>query len=91
GDGVVVEDGAGTFLVEAGANIRDLNRSQGWVLPTDGPKTLNGLIVELLEAIPEPGQCLKINGYPIEIVESDDNRIRSVRIGQRLDIEVTVD
>jgi len=91
GDGVVVEDAAGTFLVEAGANIRDLNRSQGWVLPTDGPKTLNGLIVELLEAIPEPGQCLKINGYPIEIVESDDNRIRSVRIGQRLDIEVTVD
>lgn len=91
GDGVVVEDGAGTFLVEAGANIRDLNRSQGWVLPTDGPKTLNGLIVELLEAIPEPGQCLKINGYPIEIVESDDNRIRSVRIGQRLDIEVTID
>jgi len=91
GDGVVVEDAAGTFLVEAGANIRDLNRSQGWVLPTDGPKTLNGLIVELLEAIPEPGQCLKINGYPIEIVESDDNRIRSVRIGQRLDIEVTID
>jgi Mg2+/Co2+ transporter CorB len=91
GDSVVVKDGAGAFIVEAGANIRDLNRSQGWVLPTDGPKTLNGLIVELLEAIPEPGECLKINGYPIEIVESDDNRIRSVRIGQRLDAEVTGD
>ncbi len=91
GDSVVVKDGAGTFIVEAGANIRDLNRSQGWKLPTDGPKTLNGLIVELLEAIPEPGECLKINGYPIEIVESDDNRIRSVRIGQRLDAEVTAD
>ena len=91
GDSVVVKDGAGTFIVEAGANIRDLNRTQGWVLPTDGPKTLNGLIVELLEAIPEPGECLKINGYPIEIVESDDNRIRSVRIGQRLDAEITVD
>jgi Mg2+/Co2+ transporter CorB len=91
GDSVVVKDGAGTFIVEAGANIRDLNRSQGWMLPTDGPKTLNGLIVELLEAIPEPGECLKINGYPIEIVESDDNRIRSVRIGQRLDAEVTGD
>lgn len=91
GDSVVVKDGAGTFIVEAGANIRDLNRSQGWVLPTDGPKTLNGLIVELLEAIPEPGECLKINGYPIEIVESDDNRIRSVRIRQRLDTEITAD
>ncbi len=87
GENDVVKDIAGTFLVDAGANIRDLNRSQGWELPTDGPKTLNGLIVELLETIPQPTECLKINGYPIEIVESDDNRIRSVRIGQRLHSE----
>ncbi|NQV87137.1 MAG: CBS domain-containing protein, partial [Woeseiaceae bacterium] len=80
----VVKDIDGAFLVDAGANIRDLNRAQGWELPTDGPKTLNGLIVELLETIPAPTECLKINGYPIEIVESDDNRIRSVRIGKRL-------
>ena len=81
----VVRDGADTFLVDATANIRELNRSQGWELPSDGPKTLNGLIVELLETIPEPLTCLKINGYPIEIVESDDNRIRSVRIGMRVE------
>jgi Mg2+/Co2+ transporter CorB len=61
-----------------------LNRSQDWELPTDGPKTLNGLIVERLETIPTPSTCLKVNGYPIEIVETDDNRIRSVRIGQRV-------
>jgi Mg2+/Co2+ transporter CorB len=91
GDSIVVKDIAGTFLVEAGANIRDLNRTQGWELPTDGPKTLNGLIVELLESIPEPTECLKINGYPIEIVETDENRIRSVRIGKRLAPEVTAD
>jgi Mg2+/Co2+ transporter CorB len=47
--------------------------------------------VELLEAIPEPTECLKINGYPIEIVESDENRIRSVRIGKRLEPEVSAD
>lgn len=80
----VVRDSPNTFLVDATANIRELNRSQGWALPSDGPKTLNGLIVELLETIPEPLTCLKIDGYPIEIVESDDNRIRSVRIGVRI-------
>ncbi len=83
----VVRDGVNTFLVDATANIRELNRSQDWDLPTDGPKTLNGLIVEALETIPVPTTCLKINGYPIEIVESDENRIRSVRIGERLKLE----
>ena len=80
----VVRDSPNTFLVDATANIRELNRSQGWALPSNGPKTLNGLIVELLETIPEPLTCLQIDGYPIEIVESDDNRIRSVRIGVRI-------
>jgi len=79
----VVSEGADTFLVDATANIRELNRSQDWDLPTDGPKTLNGLIVELLETIPAPNTRLKVNGYPIEIVETDDNRVRTVRVGQR--------
>jgi len=79
----VVSEGADSFLVDATANIRELNRSQEWDLPTEGPKTLNGLIVELLETIPAPGTHLEINGYPIEIVETDDNRVRTVRVGQR--------
>lgn len=79
----VIPEGNGSFLVDATANIRDLNRTQNWQLPTDGPKTLNGLIVELLETIPEPRASLTINAYPIEIVESDENRVRSVRIGPR--------
>jgi Mg2+/Co2+ transporter CorB len=87
----VVSEGADTFLVDATANIRDLNRSQDWDLPTDGPKTLNGLIVELLETIPEPNTCLKVNGYPIEIVESDDNRVRMVRVGQRDTVQPATD
>ena len=80
----VVKDGVDTFLVDATANIRELNRSQDWDLPTDGPKTLNGLIIELLETIPKPKTCLKINNYPIEIVESDDTRVRSVRVRPQL-------
>ncbi len=79
----VVSEGADSFLVDATANIRELNRSQDWELPTEGPKTLNGLIVELLETIPQPNTCLKINGYPIEIVDVDDTRVRTVRVGQR--------
>jgi len=81
----VVKDGANTWLVDGTANIRELNRSQNWELPTDGPKTINGLILELLETIPAPRTCLKIRGYPIEIIETDDNRIRTVRVGPRVD------
>jgi Mg2+/Co2+ transporter CorB len=90
-DDDVISEGNGTFLVDGAANIRDINRSQEWELPIDGPKTINGLIVELLETIPEPSTCLKISGYPIEIVEADNNRIRSVRIGPRKDDKETVD
>ncbi len=79
----IVSDGADSWLVDGTANIRELNRAQQWTLPTDGPKTINGLIVERLETIPEPATRLKISGYPIEIVATDDNRIRTVRIGAR--------
>ena len=88
--GDVVSEGLDSFLVDATANIRELNRSQDWDLPTDGPKTLNGLIIELLETIPVPGTCLKVSGYPIEIVETDDNRVRTVRIGPRDDLPPAV-
>ncbi len=90
-DDDVISEGNGTFLVDGTANIRDINRSQEWELPIDGPKTISGLIVELLETIPEPTTCLKISGYPIEIVEADDNRVRSVRIGPRVVEKETVD
>ena len=84
-DDDVVREGASSWLVDGTANIRELNRSQDWDLPTDGPKTVNGLILELLETIPDPRTCLKISGYPIEIVETDDNRIRTIRIRTRID------
>ncbi|MEJ2257719.1 MAG: HlyC/CorC family transporter [Woeseiaceae bacterium] len=76
-----VRDGDNGWLVDGAASIRDLNRAQGWNLPTDGPKTINGLIVEQLETIPEPSTCLNVDGYPIEIVACDENRVRTVRIG----------
>ena len=70
----------GAYVVNAAANIRALNRSMQWTLPTDGPKTLSGLIVEHLEAIPEPGVSVKINGYAMEVLQTGDNAVKTVRV-----------
>jgi len=75
----------GSFLVDGGTNIRELNRIMQWDLPTNGPKTLNGMITEYLETIPEPGTSLLLQGYPIEIMQTANNSIKTVRIDPRLD------
>jgi Mg2+/Co2+ transporter CorB len=69
-----------SFIVDGGANVRQLNRLMSWTLPTDGPKTLNGLIVEQLESIPEPGTRVTVSSYPIEILETAEHAISKVRI-----------
>jgi Mg2+/Co2+ transporter CorB len=74
----------GSFLVTGTANIRELNRTMHWHLPNHGPKTLNGVILEHLESIPEPGTSVLIAGYPIEIVQTGDNAVKMVRILPRL-------
>jgi Mg2+/Co2+ transporter CorB len=73
-------EGDGNFVVNASATIRALNRALGWTLPTDGPKTLNGLIVEVLETIPAVGTTLKVADYMIEVLQTAENAIRTVRI-----------
>ena len=70
----------GSFVANAATTIRALNRSMRWNLPTHGPKTLNGLIVEYLETIPEPGTTLKLADYMLEVVQTGDNAIKTVRI-----------
>ncbi|WP_220718506.1 HlyC/CorC family transporter [Agarivorans litoreus] len=70
----------GSYLVDGTVNIRDLNKEMSWNLPTDGPKTLNGLIVEHLEDIPDANLCLRLAGYPIEIVEIENNTVSLARI-----------
>lgn len=78
----VNREAAGTYLINASATIRALNRSLGWRLPTDGPKTLNGLLLERLEAIPEAGTVLRIGEVQFEVLQSADNAIRTVRARQ---------
>lgn len=69
----------GSIIVEGVANLRDLNKEMNWNLPTDGPKTVSGLIIETLGDIPQQPLCLRINGYAIEIIESGDNLVKQVR------------
>ena len=76
----VHRDADGSFVANASTTIRALNRSMHWNLPTDGPKTLNGLIVEDLETIPEPGTTLKLADYMLEVLQTGDNAIKTVRI-----------
>lgn len=70
----------GSFLIEGSTNIRDINKGLKWKLPTDGPRTLNGLILEHLEHIPENHLSIKIEGHAMEIVQLEGNRIKSVKV-----------
>lgn len=69
----------GTFIIDGSATIRDLNRILEWELPTDGPRTVSGLIVELLEFIPENTLGIQWGDYRLEVLAIQDNRVRSVR------------
>lgn len=70
----------GSYLVEGTVGLRELNRKLGLDFPVDGPRTLNGLVLECLEAMPEAGVTLKISGYPVEIVQMTGRMVRTARI-----------
>jgi Mg2+/Co2+ transporter CorB len=70
----------GSIIVEGGTLLRDMNRKLGYKFPLDGPKTLNGLILEHFQDIPEPGTSLKLAGYPLEVLQTQDRVIKSVRM-----------
>lgn len=73
------EQSDGSYLVDANTTVRELNRMMQWSLPTEGPKTLNGLIIELMETIPEPGVRISLHGYPVEIIKRDKNAVKLVK------------
>jgi Mg2+/Co2+ transporter CorB len=70
----------GSVVVDGAASLRDLNRQLGYAFPVDGPKTLNGLLLEHLQEIPEPGTSLKVAGNPVEILQVQHRSIKSVRL-----------
>jgi Mg2+/Co2+ transporter CorB len=70
----------GSYVVNGGVTIRTLNRTLGWKLPTAGPRTINGLVLEQLEDIPKPGKQVRVRDYLIEITETQANAVRTARI-----------
>lgn len=68
-----------SLLIDAGISIRELNRALRWKLPTNGPKTLNGLILEYMETIPEPGTSLKLYGHALEIIQTAESAVKTVK------------
>ena len=70
----------GSFLLEGSSSLRELNRKLGLHLPLDSAKTLNGLILEHLEDIPETGTSLKVAGYPIEVIQTQDRIVKVARL-----------
>ncbi len=73
----------GSILLEGSSSLRELNRKLGLHLPLDSAKTLNGLILDHLEDIPETGTSLKIAGYPIEIIQTQDRIVKVARLFPR--------
>jgi Mg2+/Co2+ transporter CorB len=69
----------GSYFIDGTANIRDVNKSLNWNLPTEGPKTINGLVMEILEAIPDANICMLIGNYRIETLQVSDNQIKTIR------------
>ncbi|WP_087142271.1 HlyC/CorC family transporter [Crenothrix polyspora] len=69
----------GSYLVDANITIRELNRVTQWALPTEGPKTLNGLIIEFMETIPDAGISIKLHDYPLEIIKCDEHAVKLVK------------
>lgn len=80
GDIGITRESDDSYIVDASTNVRQLNRVMNWSLPTDGPKTLNGLIIEQLETIPESGTGVTVADYPIEILDTTEHGIKKVRV-----------
>ncbi|MEO0615802.1 MAG: HlyC/CorC family transporter [Pseudomonadota bacterium] len=70
------------WVVQGSVNVRELNRQLGWELPTDGAKTLNGLVQEQLETIPAAGTAFTLDRYSIEVIDANDNMVVEARLSQ---------
>ena len=79
-DMMITKHKDGSVIVDGGCYVRELNKAMGWKLKEDGPKTINGLVLEHLELIPESAICVLIDGHPLEIIKTHKNAIKIVKI-----------
>lgn len=70
----------GSYIVDGTTQVRNLNRSLNWSLPSEGPKTLNGIVVEHFESFPPQGAVFNLNGHSMTILAVEDNKVQQVRI-----------
>jgi len=78
----------GSMTIDASEFIRDLNKEYNLSLPTDGPKTINGLIQEEFENLPTPGICIKVDGYTLEVMKTSNNSVQTVKLKPISEAEV---
>lgn len=79
----------GSYVIDGSTHVRDVNKALQWTLHDDGPRTINGLVLEHMEAIPEKGTTVLIDGYPIEIIQILNNTVRTVRIKPKMETAQT--
>jgi Mg2+/Co2+ transporter CorB len=73
----IIPQDNGTYIIDGTASLRVINKSLSWKLPLDGPKTLNGLITETLENIPDSNVCLRVGGHRVEVLQIKDNVVKA--------------
>ena len=78
-DEIARKQSDGSYLIDASITVRELNRVMDWSLPTEGPKTLNGLIIDFMETIPKSGTSIKLQGHPLEIIKRNENAVKLVK------------
>lgn len=70
----------GSFLIDGGTTVRDINKQLNWLLPSEGAKTLNGIIMQYLEDIPKTSSSMRIDNYALEIIQVVDNAVKKVKV-----------
>jgi Mg2+/Co2+ transporter CorB len=74
----------GSYIIDGTLSIRDLNHELTWELPKNDAKTLSGLIIEMMQTIPNIDTCIRINDYLIEILKMENNRVKSAKVWKRI-------
>jgi len=87
----IIEQSDGSFLIDGGTSIREINRVLSWDLDSSGAKTLNGLLMEILQSIPDSSVGIELNGYYAEIVHVKENVIRTVKMRESESSVITTD
>jgi len=79
-DTMIAQRADGSVIVDGGCYVRELNKTMGWSLNESGPKTINGLVLEYLELIPESATCVLIDKHPFEVIKTHKNAVKIVKI-----------